>query len=180
MSQHREIRDVLLSDAELIREIYQKHVIGSSTSFELTVPTVSDFHERIQTANERRPWIVMADNDRLCGYAYASPFRSREAYQFTIETTVYVHHDFQRQGIGQTLMGNLLSRLRGLGYHIAIAGVTLPNPGSVGLHERLGFRKVGVFPEVGRKYDQWHDVGFWSLKLSEDLADDTVHRRTPE
>ncbi|MCL4110114.1 UNVERIFIED_CONTAM: hypothetical protein GTU68_024959 [Idotea baltica] len=133
----------------------------------MTVPTVDEMQGRIGKANERFPWIVMESDGAVCGYAYASPFRSREAYQFTVETTVYVADDFQRQGIGSLLMDSLLARLRGLGYHAAIAGVTLPNDGSVTLHERLGFTKVGTFSEVGRKFEQWHDVGFWCLNFSD-------------
>lgn len=107
----------------------------------------------------------MACDSQVIGYAYASSFRDREAYQFTVETTVYVESDFQRQGVGYELMQHLLLRLSKLGYHAAVAGISLPNPGSIALHEQLGFRRAGVLPQVGRKFDAWHDIGFWILNL---------------
>ncbi|MEL6110275.1 MAG: N-acetyltransferase family protein, partial [Planctomycetota bacterium] len=125
-----------------------------------------DTPEKCRQREQPTDQIVVADEgDHLSGYAYAIQFRSREAYRHSVETTVYVDPAHQRQGVGRHLMMSLLERLSNQGHHLALALATLPNPGSVGLHESLGFTKVGVIPEVGYKLDQWHDVGIWSLKL---------------
>ena len=161
------IRDVRPDDARGILDIYGPVVAQSPTSFETETPSIKEMQQRIRRASERWPWIVMEGQDRLCGYAYATRFRSRAAYQNTAETTVYVHEQDRGQGVGRDLMQALLTRLRAIGLHRAIAGVTLPNPASIRLHESLGYQKVGVFHEIGRKFDAWHDVSFWELDLSE-------------
>jgi len=99
------------------------------------------------------------------GYAYAGLFRSRPAYEWTVEVTVYVHPAHRRKGVARTLYTSLLEGLRVQGYRTALAVIALPNPASVTLHERLGFRPIGVFHNVGYKLDAWHDVGWWELEL---------------
>jgi L-amino acid N-acyltransferase YncA len=107
----------------------------------------------------------------VAGYAYAGPHRFRDAYRWSVETSVYVHADYRRQGVGQALYRTLLAILTTQGYGHAYAGVTLPNAGSVALHESLGFEPVGVYRRVGFKLGTWHDVGWWQLGL---LATDAV------
>lgn len=160
------IRDAKLSDAGEIIRIYRPAIENCATSFEGSVPTIEEMQSRMQRASNAHPWIVADEGDHLSGYAYAIQFRSREAYRHSVETTVYVDPAHHRQGVGRRLMTELLQRLAQHGHHLALALATLPNPGSVGLHESLGFTKVGVIPEVGHKLNQWHDVGIWSLKLN--------------
>ena len=160
-----QIRDACESDAEQLLEIYRPAVEESAISFELTVPSVDAFRERIASSSEPYPWIVAQRNDLLLGYAHLRSFRSKEAYCHSAETTVYVRHGLHGQGIGSTLMQELIRRARAVDHHLLIAGITVPNAASIGLHESLGFRQVGFFEEVGRKFDTWHNVGFWALKL---------------
>ena len=110
------------------------------------------------------------DENGVAGYAYASQFRERAAYQWSVETSVYVHSDFRRFGIGRALYISLFRMLTAQGYFSAYAGITLPNPGSVGLHEALGFRPVGVYRNVGYKMGAWHDVGHWVLSLQPEVT----------
>jgi L-amino acid N-acyltransferase YncA len=115
---------------------------------------------------ERYPWVAAEVAGEFAGFAKAGLWRAREAYSLTAEVTVYVEPRFHRRGVGRALYAELLSQLRAAGFHTAVGGITLPNAASVALHEGLGFRHVGVFREVGRKFELWHDVGWWQLMLS--------------
>jgi len=111
------------------------------------------------------PWLVCEYRDRLAGYAYASRHAERAAYQWSVDTSIYVHSDFRRRRVGQALYKSLFRILAAQGYYSAYAGITLPNPASVRLHESVGFRPIGVYREVGYKMGAWHDVGYWELAL---------------
>lgn len=159
------IRHATGHDAAGVRAIYAPVVRETAISFEMEVPSVEEMAARIARASPIHPWLVAERDERVVGYAYATPFRAREAYQHSVETTVYVAADQHRTGVGRQLMRALLERLRDAEHHLVVAGVALPNDASVRLHEALGFAPVGVFRHAGRKYDRWHDVGFWSLHL---------------
>jgi phosphinothricin acetyltransferase len=116
-------------------------------------------------ASRAFPWLVVEAEGRLAGYAKAGTWRARDAYAFTAETTVYVDPGFHRRGLGRAVYAELLARLRAAGFHTALGGIALPNEGSIRLHETMGFRHVGVFREVGRKFDRWHDTSWWQLML---------------
>ena len=107
----------------------------------------------------------MEDADCLAGYAYATPHRTREAYKHSVETSVYVHSDYRGKGVGRMLYESLFVSLRSHDFHNAYAGITLPNDASVALHKSLGFEPVGIFREVGFKYDSWHDVSWWQRNI---------------
>lgn len=160
------IRDVRDEDANQILEIYSPIVEESAISFEVTPPSLTEMQQRIRKADSHFPWLVMEHNDQLCGYVYAKSFRDREAYRYTVETTVYVHPGFQQRGIGCQLLEELLKRLQSAGFRTALAGIALPNPASVSLHEKVGFKPIGVFPAIGWKFETWHDVGFWTFDLA--------------
>ena len=113
----------------------------------------------------RLPWLVAETDDRLVGFAYAGQHRSRAAYRWSAECSVYVAETYRAQGWGRRLYDGLIADVRKLGYVSLFAGVALPNPASVSLHEGRGFRPVGVFPHVGYKFGAWHDVGWWLLPL---------------
>ena len=169
-----EIRDARDDDAAEIAAIYAPHVQGSAVSFEETPPDAAEMLARLRRVRERHPWLVAVRDGRIAGYAYAAEFRTRWAYRFTVETSVYVAPDAIGSGVGRTLMLELIARLRALGFHRAVAGATLPNDASARLHESLGFTFVGRFREVGRKLGAWHDVGFWELALSTGAGDGPV------
>lgn len=159
------IRLVEETDAEAMLGIYAPIVRDTPISFETTVPSANEFRERIRTILHRFPWIVCDINGHVAGYAYATTFRTRAAYQWTVETTVYVHPAHRRRGVGTGLYATLLDALRAQGFHGAVAVITLPNPPSVALHESVGFKRMGVLNAAGYKHRQWYDVGYWTLAL---------------
>lgn len=153
------------ADAEAILAIYGPIVRETVISFELEPPTVAEMEQRISQTLVRWPWLVVEDGSGLVGYAYASQHRARAAYQWSVDVSAYVRSDQQRRGVGRTLYRALLTILPLQGYYNAYAGIALPNPASVGLHEAVGFRPVGVYQQVGYKFGAWHDVGWWQLAL---------------
>jgi phosphinothricin acetyltransferase len=121
------------------------------------------------------PWVVAADDDgALVGFAKASPWKGRCAYDWTAETTVYVHPDHHGRGLGRELYRRLVSILEAQGYQTLLGGITVPNPASVRLHESLGFRRVALLEQVGWKFGRWHDVGYWELRLQGDETPPTA------
>src|SRR5262249_46335457 len=111
------------------------------------------------------PWLVACVDGRVVGYAYAAPWKTRSAYRYSVESTIYIEPGQSRRGYGRPLYESLIADLRGRGFHSVIGGISLPNEASVALHERVGFRAAGVLREVGRKFDRWIDVGYWVLVL---------------
>jgi phosphinothricin acetyltransferase len=111
------------------------------------------------------PWLVVEDAGVLAGYARASPWKTRSAYRHTVEGSVYVEPQFQRRGHGRRVYAEMLAELRSRDVHVVLAGIALPNPASIALHEALGFVPAGVMREVGRKFGRWVDVGYWARRF---------------
>lgn len=155
------IRFATSADASAILAIYAPFITESSVSFEYEVPTAVEFAGRIQTIQQQYPYLVAEVNGRLIGYAYASKHRDRTAYQWSVETSVYIHPDGHRQGIARQLYTALFDYLRRQGYYSAYAGITLPNLESEAFHQTMGFERVGVFKSIGYKMEVWHDVVWW-------------------
>ncbi|MFH1109530.1 MAG: arsinothricin resistance N-acetyltransferase ArsN1 family B [Planctomycetota bacterium] len=158
------MRLATVGDAQQVQSIYAPIVEGSAVSFELEPPSVEEMRRRIETTLLTLPWLV-CEGDGVIGYAYAGVFRSRPAYQWTVEVSVYAHAAHRGKGVARALYTSLFECLRVQGYRTALAGIALPNAASVALHERLGFRLIGVFHNVGYKLGAWHDVGWWELAL---------------
>jgi len=154
-------------DAAAISAIYRPIVEETAISFEYEPLDAAEFARRIEHTLKTMPWLVDERDGRVVGYAYAVPHRARAAYQWTAEVSVYIDASARRQGVARSLYLDLLERLKRQRVHMALAGVTLPNPASVRLHESLGFTPVGVYHEVGYKFDKWHDVGWWELRLDQ-------------
>jgi L-amino acid N-acyltransferase YncA len=154
-------------DAEACAAIYRPHVEGSPTSFEERAPDVAEMAERIRRISAAHPWLVADEEGTVRGFAYACPHRSRAAYRWAADVSAYVEADHRGQGVGRALYEALLGELRRQGFHVACAGITLPNEASVALHERLGFVPVGVHRRIGWKQGAWRDVGWWQLQLRE-------------
>jgi phosphinothricin acetyltransferase len=152
-------------DAAAVAAIYAPSVTDAAASFELTPPSTAEVAERIAKVSAHAPWLVLVRGGDIAGFAYASRHRERAAYQWSVDTSVYVRADQRRTGVGRTLYSVLLALLRIQGFYAAHAGITLPNPGSVALHEAMGFRRIGVEPSVGYKLGVWHDVGWWQLAM---------------
>jgi L-amino acid N-acyltransferase YncA len=162
----RIIRPVEPSDAQAIRDIYVPFVSESATSFEVEPPDGPAMERRILDQRERYPWLVYEVDWALLGYAYASPRRAaRKAYQWCVEVSIYIHGAARRRGVGQALYTSLFELLRRQGYVNAYAGITLPNPSSLGLHQSLGFVPVGVYPRIWYKFGKRHDVSWLQLRL---------------
>jgi len=159
------IRVAVAADAPAIQAIYAPMVEHTAISFEQEVPTVEEIAQRIAATLHTYPYLVAERDGQILGYAYASQHRVREAYRWSVDVTVYIDPAAQRNGVGRALYQRLLPLLERQGYHAAYAGIALPNAGSVGLHEALGFTHIGTYPEVGFKQDKWHDVGYWRRVL---------------
>lgn len=160
-----QIRAALPEDAERCAQIYAPFVTDGWVSFELEPPGQAEMAGRIAAYGASHGWLVAQVGDQVVGYAYASPHRAREAYASSCDVTVYVDPPFARQGVGRALYAQLLASLKSRGFHAAFAGIALPNPGSIALHEAFGFEPLGVYREVGWKQGGWRDVGWWQRRL---------------
>lgn len=152
-------------DAGQIRSVYAPFCEGTAVSFEVTAPTTADMQERIRKITAQYPWLVCEIGGQVVGYAYACAHRERAAYRWSVDVAVYIAEGKRRSGIGRALYTSLFKILVLQGYFKAYAGVTLPNPGSVGLHEAVGFKPVGIYRGVGYKSGAWRDVGWWEMSL---------------
>jgi L-amino acid N-acyltransferase YncA len=160
-----QVRQATSRDAVQIQAIYAPVVANTAISFEEVPPDIAEIVRRIEATLPEYPYLVATEGERFLGYAYASQHRSRLAYRTSVDVTVYVAPDAQRQGVGRVLYSHLLSAAAERGYHAAFAGIALPNEASVRLHEGAGFTPVGIYREVGKKFGVWHDVGWWQRLL---------------
>jgi phosphinothricin acetyltransferase len=159
------LRLATADDADALLAIYAAYIDHTAITFEYEAPSRGEFAGRIRSILAQLPWLVHEQDGRVTGYAYASRHRDRVAYQWSVETSVYIHPDCHRQGIARSLYEALFALLRQQGYHNAYAGITLPNPKSEQFHQSMGFVPVGVYQKVGYKLGCWHDVGWYHLTL---------------
>jgi len=152
-------------DAIAIQAIYSPVVRDTAISFERDPPSVDEIRRRITATLATLPWLVCERAGEVIGYAYAGRHRKRAAYDWSVDASVYIHPAWHRCGVGRALYTSLFAVLRLQHYYNVYAGATLPNPGSVGLHEAMAFRPVGVYRGVGFKHGAWHDVIWWYLDL---------------
>jgi L-amino acid N-acyltransferase YncA len=152
-------------DAAACAAIYAPAVTETAASFEEIVPSATEMAARIAEVSAGWPWLVAEIDGAVVGYAYGSRHRARAAYRWAVDVTVYIDGAHLRRGLGRALYPPLLELLAGQGFVAACAGIALPNPGSVALHEGLGFTPVGAFREVGFKFGRWWDVGWWQRTL---------------
>ncbi|MEQ8906945.1 N-acetyltransferase family protein [Ekhidna sp.] len=161
------IRSAKPEDASSITDIYNHYIIHSHSTFEIDPIDSNEMVSRIdRVQNEfQLPWLVMEVENKIVGYAYATQWKVRKAYSKTTESSIYLHKDQGGKGYGMPLYAELMKQLKALDYHAIIGGMSLPNEASRALHEKLGFKKIGEFKEVGYKFDRWIDVGYWELVL---------------
>jgi L-amino acid N-acyltransferase YncA len=159
------IRSATEADASAICAIYNHHVLNTPVTFEEVAISRREMAARIAEVQLKFPWLVFEREGLVVGYAYASRWKVRSAFRYSVETTVYVDQKAVGTGVGSALYGRLIAALRECSMHSLIAGIALPNRGSVALHEKFGFRKVAHFEQVGWKLNQWIDVGYWELIL---------------
>lgn len=159
------IRHAIAADAGPIAEIYNHYIRETVITFEETPISESEMARRIADVGARHPWLVAEQDGAVVGWAYASEWKTRASYRFSVETTVYIAPTQQRRGLGTALYAPLIAELKVRGMHSAVGGIALPNAASVALHEKFGFTKIAHFKEVGRKFDRWVDVAYWQLIL---------------
>ena len=160
------IRPATSDDAAAIASIYAPYVSGTIVSFEEVAPDAAEIAARIASGGDLYPWLVADEDGAIAGYASAAAFRTRTAYRFAVETSVYLRQGAEGRGLGTALYTPLLAALEAQGFTQAIAAISLPNPGSVALHEKFGFARAGTYRQVGWKLGRWIDVGLWQRALA--------------
>ena len=160
------IRAAHEADSAAIAAIYNHYVLNTTATFEERAVPEGEIGERVRNIiGLGLPWIVAADRGEVIGYSYATPWKARSAYRYTVEVAIYVSPSDQGRGWGTRLYRHLFAELKEAGVHAVLAGITLPNDPSVALHEKLGMVKVAHLKEVGLKFDRWLDVGYWQLLI---------------
>ena len=160
------IRTATESDAQRIADIYNHYIENTVITFEEQIISKKDILERMEkVTHSDLPWLVADDGGAVIGYAYATKWNVRSAYRHTVETSVYLSHLSLARGWGTRLYTALFGQLRQKSIHVVIGGITLPNPASIALHEKFGLKQVAHFKEVGYKFGQWLDVGYWQTEL---------------
>ena len=160
------IRDATTQDAQGIADIYNHYIANSIITFEEEAVSKEEMAQRVEeTFADKLPYLVLEKDGQILGYAYSSKWKGRCAYRYSVEVTVYLSPDAGGKGYGSQLYDELFARLAELGFHIAIAGISLPNQASIALHEKFGMKKVAHFEEVGFKFGNWVDVGYWQCVI---------------
>ena len=155
------------NDSVSLLNIYGEFIRNTAVTFETAVPSVLEFSKRISDIVESSPWLVCEIDGEIIGYAYASKHRERAAYRWSVDVTVYINPQYHRKHIATALYTALIELLKLQGYYCAYAGVSLPNLKSEEFHKSFGFNPVGVFHNVGYKFDEWRDVKWFELALSD-------------
>ena len=171
------MRPAAASDAEACAAIYAPYVTGSAITFEAVPPTPAEMTRRIEAAQRAHAWLVLEhDGGAVVGYAYGGPYKERTAYRWSCEVSVYLETGLRRGGGGRALYEALFASLRARGYRTVVAGMTVPNEASAGLHASLGFEPVGTYRRIGWKDGAWHDVAWLQkpLQTGEDPPADPV------
>lgn len=162
------IRTATPADAAAVAKIYNHYVIHTAVSFEEQPVASAEMAERITgVLQQGLPWLVAELSGEVKGYCYATPWKARSAYRFSVEVTVYLAAEAQGHGLGYALYQQLFQQLKAAGYHAALGGIVQPNPASVALHEKCGMQQVALLPDIGFKHGQWHSVGYWQLLLEQ-------------
>ncbi len=154
-----------LEDGPDILDIYRHYVLNTAITFEYEPPSLMEMENRMKNIQAKYPYVVAREGNRIAGYAYASDFRTRAAYQWSPESTIYLHPSCCGKGIGKLLYQKLFDVLAWQGYYNVFAGIALPNEASVALHQKLGFREVGVYENIGYKFGKWHSTQWFQLVL---------------
>ncbi|MCF8358862.1 MAG: GNAT family N-acetyltransferase [Prolixibacteraceae bacterium] len=159
------IRKAKPDDACQIKDIYNFYIEKTIVTFEETKINEKEMAKRIKAISSEYPFLVKEDNNEIAGYAYATKWKERSAYRYSAEVTIYLHPEKTGKGLGTKLYSGFLDEIRKTNLHHLLAGISMPNPASVALHEKFGFKKVGCLEQVGFKFGKWIDVGYWELIL---------------
>lgn len=156
------------ADAKAIVDIYNHYVLNSTATFEEEAVSVDDMRSRmVDVKNANLPWLVVEENDHIVGYAYATKWKPRSAYRFSVESSVYIAPSAYGKGYGGQLYALLFDELKQRGVHSVMGGISLPNPASIALHEKLDMTKIAHLHQVGFKFGEWVDIGYWQRILSD-------------
>ena len=162
------IRLAQFEDIPAILDISNWAAINTPSNFALEPETLVSWVESWSETHEMYPWVVgEAETGDIIGFAKASPWKGRCAYDWSVEVTVYVHSEHHGKGIGKALYAKLFPILKAQGYHSLLGGITQPNEASVRLHESFGMKRVAMFETIGWKFNKWHDVGYWQLIMQD-------------
>lgn len=167
----RKIRFATLEDAEAILSIYAEYIVNTGVTFEIEVPTIEQFRERMRRITEQFPWLVCVIDGEIAGYAYGSKHGERAAYRWSADLSVYISEKYHRRGIASALYRAVMDLLRLQGYYTVYAGVSTPNEKSEAFHSAFGFRNLGEFKNVGYKLGMWRGVAWYELPLAEYVAE---------
>ncbi|WOO43239.1 GNAT family N-acetyltransferase [Rubellicoccus peritrichatus] len=160
------IRKATFDDATSIAQIYNYYIENTVITFEEDPIDAEDIIQRIEKSNSAGfSWYVALESESVVGYAYSSKWNERSAYKHTAEVSVYLSHQHRSKGLGTKLYEALFDELKAMRMHVVIGGVTLPNAASVALHEKFGMKKVAHYEQVGFKFEEWLDVGYWQIQL---------------
>ncbi|MDR2630496.1 MAG: GNAT family N-acetyltransferase [Spirochaetaceae bacterium] len=159
------IRPVRQTDAAAICGIYNYYVENTAVTFDETPAKAEIMEDHIGKITAQFPWFVWEEGGEIFGYAYLHQWKERMAYRFSTEDSIYLKQGFQGRGMGKELLARLLEKIKKADVHTVVAGITIPNEQSIGLHEKFGFKKIAQFPEIGYKLGKWRDVGYWELIL---------------
>lgn len=154
------IRPCEMKDTASICQIYNYYIENTIVTFEQQPVSIQIMQQRISTGMKNFPWLVCEVDGEVLGYAYASHWKNRAAYEYSVESTIYIMNGRHHSGYGQALYSALLQQLSH-DYHAIIAGIALPNEASINFHQSFGFEKIAQFREVGKKFGRWIDVGYW-------------------
>jgi L-amino acid N-acyltransferase YncA len=169
------IRHAAPEDAAGCLSVYAPFANETAVSFEHKAPSVAEYEQRIKRVNRTHAFLVAEDRGTIAGFAYAGVHRERMSYRWTCDVSVYLGADFRGRGLGRALYEALFALLEQQGYRMMLAGISMPNPDSVGLHKSLGFNEVGVYSRIGWKAGDWRDV-MW---LARQLGPETHERKMP-
>lgn len=176
MSAKALIRSAIVEDAPACVAIYRPYVETTAITFEIETPTSAEMATRIESALATHEWLVLERDGNVIGYAYAHPFGTRAAYQWSTETSIYIGAEYRHSGGGRKLYTQLLQRLKARGYHRAFAGITQPNEASNNFHRSFGFEQVGLYRRVGWKHGRWHDIAWMQVDLVSTAHEDDPPR----
>jgi phosphinothricin acetyltransferase len=157
------IRPVYLTDSGQIAEIYNYYILNSHQTFETEPLSGAEMQKRIAEITENYPYLVAEENEEILGYAHANRFGFRQSYEYSAEVSIYVKNDAKQKGLGTQLYFDLFDELAETDIHVILAAISLPNESGVRFHEKLGFKKVAHFNEIGYKLGRWIDVGYWQM-----------------
>lgn len=159
------IRPVQVDDVQQLLNIYNYYVLNTAVTFDIEALSIENFRDKVNHINADYPYIVFEENNEILGYAYGSRFRPKPAYNYVVESTVYVKHTAHGKQIGTKLYAELLRLLKNTNLHTVLGVLTIPNEASIKLHDKFGFKQVAELKEVGLKFGKWQNIGIWQLKL---------------